>query len=523
MSLGRGWRRTVASATVLGFMVGGGWGCGGGAEKPDPDTCQDSKLGCPPAEQPAVPGDIPPPANDAETPPPEPLPEQPPPDPIPETPPPPPASGATWWLAKEGSAQDDLALDLAVDASGDLLTASAQGYDDLDARAPTDDTVQLVLTRRSGAGETLWTHRYDVRQASTPAELRADIQARVASDGAGGMLLAGNVQGVVDLGAGRFGDGAFVARLAADGATLWAHRVPGELTVKDVAADASGRLHVAYTAPGAVDLGDGVKGPPVGVAVYSPDGAAEFAFAVGSAESDGASAEPLSLALGEDGTVAVAGRYTGSVRFGGNVSQASGSGSPFVALYRANGALGWAKLRPGVKGAARDVSRNAAGDVVAGGDFQGGFSWAGLSLKGAATPSPFVVVTAADGGERWARELGTDASVQGVALHASGEVLVVGYTYSWLEDGAAGPDGLGSAQLFTQRFDATGQALAARLFLGVAPEPRGELYGLEAVPSVALMPDGDAVLYGHTDRVTDFGVGKLKPARGDVFLFRVKY
>jgi hypothetical protein len=520
MSLGRGWRRTVAGATVLGLMVGGGWGCGNGVERPDPDTCQDSKRGCPPAEQPAVPGD---PIKDPETPPPDPLPEQPPPDPIPETPPLPPASGATLWMVKEGSAQDDLALDLAVDASGDFLSASAQGYDDLDARAPTDDTVQLVLTRRSGAGETLWTHTYDVRQASSPAELRADVRARVASDGAGGMLLAGNVLGVVDLGTGKFGDGAFVAKLSADGATLWAHRLPGELTVKDVAADASGRLHVAYTAPGSVDLGNGVKGPATGVAVFTPDGAAERAFAVGSAESDGAGTEPLALALGEDGSVAVAGRYMGSVRFGTQVSQAPSAGSPFVALYRANGALGWAKLRPGVKGAARDVGRGPGGDVVAGGDFQGSFSWAGLSLKGATTPSPFVVVTGADGVERWARDLGTDASVQGVALHDSGEVLVVGYTYSWLENGTTGPDGLGSAQLFTQRFDATGQALASRLFLGVAPEPRGELYGLEAVPSVALMPDGDAVLFGHTDRVTDFGVDKLKPARGDIFLFRVKY
>ncbi|WP_147443512.1 hypothetical protein [Corallococcus sicarius] len=110
-----------------------------------------------------------------------------------------------------------------------------------------------------------------------------------------------------------------------------------------------------------------------------------------------------------------------------------------------------------------------------------------------------------------------------MAVHASGEVLTVGYTYSWLENGTTNQDGLGSAQLFTQRFDAAGQPLVARLFLGVAPEARGELYGVEAVPAVALMPDGDAVLYGHTDRVTDFGVDKLRPLRGDIFLLRVKY
>ncbi|WP_223638986.1 hypothetical protein [Corallococcus sp. EGB] len=523
MHLGRGWRRAVVGATVLGFAAGGGWGCGGGADKPAPGNCQDSKTGCPPADQPSVPVDVPPPGSGTQTPPGNGNPQtQPPPATQPQTPPP--ASGATLWLVKEGTAQDDLALDLAVDgATGDLFTAAAHGYDDLDARAPTDDAVELVLTRRTGAGQTLWTHAYEVRVAPTPESLRADVQARVAADGAGGMFLAGNIQGTVDLGTGKLSDGAIVARLSADGVTLWAHQVPGDLTVKDVASDANGRLYVAYTAPGSVDLGNEVKGAPAGVAVFTAEGTAERVFAVGSAESSGAGAEPLSLAPGADGSVVVAGRYVGTVRFGTTVTQGADSGSPFVALYRENGALGWAKPRPGVKGSVRDVSRDAAGDVVAGGDFLGSFSWAGASLKGAASPSPFVVVTGADGTERWARDLGVDASVQGVAIHSTGEVLVVGYTYSWLENGTTNADGLGSAQLFTQRFDPTGQPLASHLFLAAAPEARGELYGMEAVPAVTLMPDGDAVLFGDTDRVTDFGLGKLKPARGDVFLVRVKY
>lgn len=524
MYLGRGWRRTVVGVTVLGFAVGGGWGCGGEAKQPDPQDCQDTAAGCP-AGRPTVPDEIPPPPPVTETPPPDRGPtEMPPPD---KEPPPPPASGATLWLDKEGAAQDDLALDLAVDASGDLFSVAVHGYDDLEARAPTDDSVVLVLTRRTGTGQTLWKRAFDVRTNSAPAELRAEVQARVAADGAGGLLVAGNVRGIVDLGTGKLGDGGgesvFVARLAADGTTLWARTVPATLTVADVAADTQGRLYVAYTAPGSVDLGGGVKGARAGVAVFGADGTSERALTVGNAESEGAGTQPLALALAEDGSLAVAGRFVGTVRFGSTSTQASGAGSPFVALYRANGALGWAKVRPGVRGAARDVSRGTAGEVVAGGDFQGGLSWGTTPLRGASIPSAFVAVTSADGTERWARDLGTDAQVQRVAVHASGEVLTVGYTYSWLESGTTNQDGLGSAQLFTQRFDTAGQPLAARLFLGVAPEPRGELYGMEAVPAAALMPDGDAVLYGHTDRITDFGVDKLRPLRGDIFLLRVKY
>ncbi|MCY1034017.1 hypothetical protein OV207_21365 [Corallococcus sp. BB11-1] len=506
-------------ATVLGWVVGGAWGCGGEATPPEPKDCRDTAAGCP-AGQPAVPDDIPPPPPGAETPPADPN-ATPPPDKEPEQLPP--ASGATLWLSKEGAAQDDLALDLAVDPSGDFFSAAVHGYDDLEARTPTDDSIQLVLTRRSGTGQTLWSRAYDVQVAMTPVELRADVRARIAADGAGGLLVAGNHQGLMDLGTGKLAGGTFVARLSGDGVTLWAHEVPAALTVADVAADAQGRLYVAYTAPDTVDLGAGVKGPSAGVAVFAPDGTPERAFAVGSAEATGAGAQPLALALAEDGSVAVAGKYVGAVRFGTQSTQAAGTGSPFVALYRTNGTLGWAKVRPGVKGAARDVSWGPSGDLVAGGDFQGTFSWAQTPLKGASGPSPFVVVTAADGTERWARDLGQDAQMQGVAMQASGEVLVTGYTYSWLENGTTGQDGLGAAQLFTQRFDPQGQALVSRLFLGVTPEPRGELYGVEAVPAVVLMPDGDAVLYGHTDRVTDFGVDKLRPLRGDVFLLRVKY
>ena len=72
------------------------------------------------------------------------------------------------------------------------------------------------------------------------------------------------------------------------------------------------------------------------------------------------------------------------------------------------------------------------------------------------------------------------------------------------------------------RYDATGASVATRLFLSDPPEPRGELVGLEAMPSVAVLPGGDAVLFGHTDRDSDFGPGRRSAARGDVFLLRVK-
>jgi hypothetical protein len=105
---------------------------------------------------------------------------------------------------------------------------------------------------------------------------------------------------------------------------------------------------------------------------------------------------------------------------------------------------------------------------------------------------------------------------------STGEVVVGGFTYNRIEDGTAGSDGMGSSQPVELRYDASGASVATRLFLSDPPQPRGELVGLEAMPSVAILPGGDVLLFGHTDRDSDFGYGRRAAERGDVFLLRVK-
>ncbi|MBZ4423202.1 hypothetical protein [Myxococcus sp. RHSTA-1-4] len=519
MRLGWRWVRTVAGATALGWL-GMVTGCGSGGEVHEPPAtgdCADMPAeGCP--EPPG--DDTPPPVDDdTDDAPPDsgeqPQQEQP--------PPPPPGPGSTLWLAREGTPQDDLALGAAVDPSGDILTAAVHGIDDLHTRQPTDDRVRLVITRRSAAGETRWQRTFEVRVPETPAELRASVSARIAADPAGGIFLAGNVAGLLDFETRELSDGAFVARLDSNGNLLWASTPRGAgVTLADLTVDAQGRALVAFNAPGPADFGDGARGSGAVVVTYSMEGRAEAALRVGRPEGEADAVELTTVAVDGGGRLVVGGRFVGAVRFGGQRAESARDGSPFLALYEA-GALTWAKTLHHARGTVRDVGLDGQGAVVATGAFLGTVDWAGRKLQGHPyRASPFLIATRPGGVERWARNLGDGLQVGALAVEPSGNLVLGGFTYNRIEDGVAGSDGMGSSQPVALRYGPDGGVLATRLFLSDPPEARGELYGVEAMPFVGVLPDGDAILFGHTDRDSDLGLGRRFAARSDVFLLRVK-
>lgn len=511
MQPGWRWVRTVVSAAVLGGA--GLWlGCGGGGTSglPGEERCTEGTSGdcvAPPEEAPG-----------SETPPEEGPPGVPPPPPRP--PPPPPAGpGSTLWLQREGTPQDDLALGAAVDSSGDILTLSLHDIDDLDSLQSTDNRAKLVLTRRAPTGETRWQKAFDIRAPEAPPELRAFMQGRIAADPAGGIVIAGTAEGIVDFLSHKLGDGTFVVRMDADGNVRWTNTPAGTgLTVADLAVDGRGRTLVAFNAPGGTDFGNGVTGAGAVVVTYSHGGLAEAALSVG----QGGRVALTTLALDGAGRMAVGGQYEGTVRFGGQQAGASEGGSPFIALYQ-DGALTWTKAIRQARGTVRDVAMDGAGTVVAAGPFLGTVGWGDMSVPGHAfRETPFVVSAKTDGQETWAKGLGDGLQVDALALAPTGELLVAGFTYNRIEDGVAGKDGMGSAQPVALRYDAAGTSLLTTMYLSDPPQPRGELYGLEAIASMGVLPDGDLFLFGHTDRETDFGTGRQSTTRGDVFLLRIK-
>ncbi|WP_228565694.1 MULTISPECIES: hypothetical protein [unclassified Myxococcus] len=501
------------SAAVLG---GAGMllGCGGGStsEPPGEEDCTEDPMGdCVAPPEGAPNPEIPPEERPPGVPPPPPRP-----------PPPPAVPGSTLWMQREGTPQDDLALGAAVDASGDVLTLSLHDIDDLDSLQPTDNRAKLVLTRRAPTGETRWQKAFDIRAPEVPLELRAFVRGRIAADPAGGIVIAGTKEGVLDLLSHKLGDGTFVVRMDADGNVLWTKTPLGTgLAVADLAVDAQGRTLVAFNAPGGADFGNGVTGAGAVVVMFSREGLAESTLSVGQPQGGGRVAL-TTLAVDGAGRMAVGGHYEGAVRFGSQQVSAAEGGSPFVAFYR-QGALTWTKALSQASGTMRDVALDGEGTVVAAGPFMGTVRWGDMQVPGHSfRETPFLVSAKADGQETWAKGLGDGLQVDALALAPSGELMVAGFTFNRIENGVAGKDGMGSAQPVALRYDAAGTSLLTTMFLSDPPQPRGELYGLEAIPSMGVLPDGDVILFGHTDRETDFGTGRQSSARGDVFLLRMK-
>ncbi|NVJ24556.1 hypothetical protein HUW62_25345 [Myxococcus sp. AM011] len=517
MHQGRRWFRTVAIATALGW-AGLVTGCDD-AEAETPSDCPNSsRRDCPEQETPSE-------GDDAGTPPPEETPDAGGPPPVEPPPPPPPATpGSTLWLAREGTAQDDLALGASMDANGDLLTAALYELDDLQERQPTDNTVRLTLARRASTGEVRWTRSYPVRVAELPASMRADVNARVAPAPEGGLFVAVDARGLVDFEPQQLGDGAFLVRLDPAGKVLWSATVPGgDTTVADLVLDGQGRPMVAFNTSGATDFGGGVVGSGAVVVTYSLDGKPERALSIGRAEGSDSRVLVTTLARGASDRLVVGGRYVGTARFGTQSTESSKDGSPFVAVYEATGTLVWARPLAQARGTVSDVGVDGQGTVVALGSFLGTVSWGASKLQGHVyRASPFLVSADASGKERWSRNLGDGLLAGALGVEPSGGLVVAGFTYSLIVDGASGPDGLGSAQPVALRYGADGTSLGLRLYLSDPPRPRGELYGVEDIRFVEVLPDGDALLFGHSDRESDFGTGRRAPARSDLFLLRMK-
>ncbi|NTX02945.1 hypothetical protein HUA75_14340 [Myxococcus sp. CA040A] len=522
MHQGRRWLRTVAFATAVGW-AGLLTGCDDAEADTPPDCPNESRSDCPAQETPSE-------EDDAGTPPPGETPDAGAPDaggppPIEPPPPPPPATpGSTLWLAREGTAQDDLALGAAVDANGDILTVALYEMDDLQERQPTDNTVRLTLARRIPTGEMRWTRSFAVRVAETPESLRADVNARVAPAPDGGLFVAVDARGLVDFEPLELGNGAFLVRLDAAGNVLWSATVPGrDATVADLVLDAQGRPMVAFNTSGPTDFGGGVVGSGAVVVTYSLDGKPEQALSIGRAEGSDSRVTVTTLARGANDRLVVGGRYLGAARFGTQRTESSKDGSPFVAVYQATGALVWARPLSQASGTVSDVGVDSQGTVVALGSFLGTVSWGTTKLHGHVyRASPFLVSADATGKERWSRNLGDGLQAGALGVEPTGGVVVAGFTYSLIVDGASGPDGLGSAQPLALRYGPDGASLGLRLYLSDPPRPRGELYGLEDIRFVQVLPDGDALLFGHTDRESDFGTGRRSPARSDLFLLRMK-
>jgi hypothetical protein len=393
------------------------------------------------------------------------------------------------WTRELGSAAEDDARSVAVDAAGNVFVAGyTKGSLDGNTSAGGWD---MFLVKYAPSGKKLWT-----RQLGTAA---SDTAYGVVVDAGGNAFVAGITGGALGGNTSAGADDIFLAKLDPTGATSWIRQVgsAGYDCGFAVAIDPAGNVFVAGSTDGAFPGSTNAGGADVLLVKFAPDGTTLWARQLGSADYEYAHA----VAVDADGNAFVAGSTSGALDGVAN----AGLDDLFLVKYAPDGRRLWIRqLGSPSFDLATSVAVDAAGNALVAGHTTGNLD--GHPNQGA--EDLFVAKYDAAGTKLWSTQVGSAAFdfAYGLALDAAGNAFVAGHT-----DGAF--DGnvyAGSNDLLLVKLDPSGAKVWTRQF-GTA--------SLEDVFSVALDAAGDAFVAGYTNADLDgnFLVGGVSD------LFVVKY
>jgi len=275
------------------------------------------------------------------------------------------------------------------------------------------------------SGARLWT-----REMGTTTFDQANA---VATDPAGNVFVAGVTYGSLD-GNASFGDGdLFVAKLDANGATLWTRQLGSDAWdgATGAASDGAGNLYVAGYTRGSFDGHPSAGLDDVFVVKYDPNGDKVWSRQLGTSTTDSAHA----IATDLSGNLYVVGETSGGLD--GNAS--FGTTDAFVVKYDPNGGKQWSRQWGSSNSdSARAVATNTLGDVYVVGESLGNpDGW-----LGAGAADIFVLKYDANGVEKGSLLKGTSHrdAANGLTIDQAGDIYVAGVTLGEL-DGNPNPGG----------------------------------------------------------------------------------
>jgi hypothetical protein len=256
------------------------------------------------------------------------------------------------------------------------------------------------------------------------------------------------------------------------GSTLWAslRGTSGQQDVQTLTVDAAGNVYVTgdLFGPDALDLGCGPLGeaqPGMFVAKLSPCGACLWSQAY-----SGAQAGPI--AVGADGTVAVAGTLLGGTAEVAGHTLKSAAMSTFVASLAPDGTPRWVQAYDGESPSSctpNGVAIDPSGNVLVGGTFALSVDFGGTTLTSDAGAAAFVGKLGPDGSPAWFESFGPNVNVEGLATDATGRLLFAGTFDTPVDFGCGELPGAPSA--FVVALDPGGGCAFSRTFSGGEARP----------------------------------------------------
>jgi len=425
-------------------------------------------------------------------------------------------AGEHLWSKRFGDAGEQSNAEIAADFAGNIVIAGGFegtldfGGDPLVCAGQED----IFVAKFTPGGAHVWSKRFG--DASNQA------LAGIATDAGSNVVLVGTFAGAVDFGGGTLtsaGDfDIFVVKFAPDGSHLWSKRFGGAgyQWARDVAIDGVGNVVVAGDFQNTVDFGGGTLTSAgeydIFVAKLFYDGGHYWSRRFGDALVQGLGGVAIDIA----GNVAAAGRFSGTVDFGGGTLSSAGGDDVFVARLGPSGSHLWSKrFGDAANQEASDIAAESGGNVVVTGSLYGTVDFGGGTLSSAGLGDLFVAKFMSDGSHLWSHRFGDSEhqDSRDVAIDALGNVVVTGYFTSTVNFGGGTLTSAGLEDLFLVKFAPAGSHVRSKRFGDAAAQ-----YNI--VP--AFDAQGAVVVAGGFAGSIDFGGGTLTSA-GEEDIFVAKF
>jgi hypothetical protein len=348
------------------------------------------------------------------------------------------ADGNEVWTRQFGSSNFDLAMGIAVDASGVYVAGETRGALPGQTSSGSGDA---FVRKYDASGNEVWTRQFGTSSF--------DLASGVAVD-ASGVYVAGQTLATLPGQTSAGSSDAFIRKYDTDGLEVWTRQFGSSFhdAANGVAVDFSG-VYAAGRTDGVLPGQTSAGAADVFVRKYDGNGTEVWTRQFGGP----GPAEDLAQAVDSDGNVYVAGATAGTLP--GQTS--AGSGDAFVRKYDADGNELWTRqFGSSSTDQAIGVASDASGVYVVG-RTEG-------ALPGqthAGSPDAFIRKYDTSGAEMWTRQFGTSHFdlASGVAADTSG-VYVVGLTDGALSDQTSA----GASDAFVRKYDASGNEVWTRQF-----------------------------------------------------------
>ncbi|UCD19073.1 MAG: nucleotide-binding protein, partial [candidate division WOR-3 bacterium] len=420
------------------------------------------------------------------------------------------------WSARFGDANEQAGSDVAVDPSGNtVITGTFWDTVDFGGGALLyGGRTDIFVAKFGSGGAHLWSKSFG------DGELQE--VAYVAVDASGNVIVTGRFYGSMDFGGGELtsvgSTDIFVAKFSPDGTHQWSKRFgdTGPQLGCFAATDASGNILIAGRFAGTVDFGGGPFSSGGNEDIFVAKLTPDGMHLWSKRFGDTSAQYANAITVDASGNVTIAGYLEGSVDFGGGALTNVGSIDIFVAQFDAAGDHMWSK-RFGDSDAewAVDIACDASGNVIMAGHFESTVNFGGGTLTSAGQTDGYVVKFSSTGTHLWSKRFGdADEQVANcVTADASGNVILGGNFAGTVNCGGDELTSAGSFDIYITKFTSTGTHLWSESF--------GDASG-QGIAGVAAGSMGVIFVTGALEGTVDFGGGALTSA-GSTDIFVAKF